>query len=191
VPCTIRSTFIGDFKLGDNICFNLDLLTLLYNHYALADVRGRALLRKPIILILVSITEAVLYDLHHRIRHFTWEGVQNIGYVVADYVRSLRRLDELEKLTVSARKNDFFELADTRFYDDLDQLRRLRNRIHIQNIKGDFEPDDGNAFTDVRKVLAERVLEKTLRTMVSKYDRGPEFNYVGDFVLPWQPYFPD
>jgi hypothetical protein len=62
----------------------LQLLTLLYDSYAFADARGRALLRKPIIVILVSITEAVLYDLHQRIRWFVWEGVQNIGRVVAD-----------------------------------------------------------------------------------------------------------
>lgn len=191
MPCTIRSTFIGNYKLGDNICFNLNLLALLYDNYSRADLRSRGLLRKPIILILVSITEAALYDLHQRIRWFVWEGVQNIGHVVADYVRGLRKLDELQKLTVSAQKHDFFELADTAFYDDLDQLRRLRNRIHIQNVKNDFEPDDANAFTEARKVLAERVLEKTLRTMLRKYDRGPEFNYVSDFVLAWEPYFPE
>lgn len=101
--------------------------------------RGRVLLRKPIILILVSIIEAVLYDFHRRIRIFAWEGVQNVGYVVADYVRG-ERLDELEKLIVSAKKHDFLRIG---------------------------------------------------RAMLSKYDRGPGFNYVGDFVLPWDPYFPD
>ena len=145
-------------------------------------------MRKPIIVILVSITEAVLYDFHRRIKTFTWEGVQNVGNVVAEFVRG-KRLDELEKLTVSARKHDFFDLAETAFYDDLDQLRRLRNRIHIQNVKNDFEPSDFKAFTEDRKVIAERVLEKTLRTMLRKYDRGPDFNYVSDFVLPWEPYF--
>jgi hypothetical protein len=188
VPCTIRSSFIDSYKLGDNICFNLQCLDFLYDTYSVADLRKRALLRKPIILMLVSITEAVLYDFHRRIKLFTWEGVQNVGHVVAVYVRG-KQLDELEKLIVSARKHNFFELEPA-FYDDLNQLRRLRNRIHIQNVKRDFEPYDADAFSEPRKVLAERVLEKTLRTMLSRYDRGPSFNYVNDFVLPWEPYFP-
>ena len=61
------------------------------------------------------------------------------------------------------RKHDFFELADTAFYDDLDQLRRLRNRIHIQNVKNDFEPDDANAFTEGRKVADCRENCRTTR----------------------------
>jgi hypothetical protein len=114
--------------------------------------------------------------------------VTNIANTVAAYVRG-KQIDELEKLIASAKKHDFFDLRDTSFYEKLDELRRLRNRVHIQNKKADFEPDDANAFSEARRVLAERVLEKTLRTMLQKYDRGPQFNFVEDFSLPWRPHF--
>jgi hypothetical protein len=63
----IKSKFIGNFKLGDNIVHNLNVLGLLYRVYANEDNDGKRLLCKPIILLLVSIIEAVLHDLHHRI----------------------------------------------------------------------------------------------------------------------------
>lgn len=81
-------------------------------------------------------------------------------------------------------------MADPRFYDRLDDLRRLRNRVHIQNVKKDFEPDDYDAFNEERKRLAERALEKTLRTMSAKYSRGDNYHYVADFELPWNEHFP-
>jgi hypothetical protein len=68
-------------------------------------------------------------------------------------------------------------------------LRRLRNRIHIQNSKGHFEPDEFSAFTESRKIKAEKVLERTIKTMAQKYDRGAEYKYVSDFELPWNEHF--
>jgi hypothetical protein len=67
---SIESKFIGNFKLGDNIVHNLNVLDLLYRVYADEDNEGKRLLCKPIILLLVSIIEAVLYDLHDRIKFF-------------------------------------------------------------------------------------------------------------------------
>jgi hypothetical protein len=83
---SIESTFIGNFKLGDNIVHNLNVLDLLYRVYAAEDNGGKRLLCKPIILLLVSIIEAVLYDLHDRIRFFTIEGVKNIPVSVTQYI---------------------------------------------------------------------------------------------------------
>jgi hypothetical protein len=186
----ISSNFIGNFKLGDNINHNLEILALLYRQYKVADKYDKRLLCKPIILLIVSIIEAVLHDLHFRIRKHTFEGVRNVTETVADYVRQLRRVDELEKYIVSAKKHDFFDAADSKFYESMDELRRLRNRIHIQNTKNDFEPDEFKAFTESRKKQAERVCEKTLKTMATKFTRGAEYGYVGDFNVPWTEHFP-
>jgi hypothetical protein len=183
----VDSSFIGDFSLGDNINHNLRVATLLYEHFATADTDKKRLLCKPIILTLVSVTEAMLHDLHVRIRTFTIEGVLNIPSEIVDYVRG-KRIDELEKYIASARKHNLFDANDSTFYDSLDQLRRLRNRIHIQNTKGDFEEKEYNAFTDARKTLAEKVLEKTAKTMASKYPRDK--HYVDPFEFPWKEHFP-
>lgn len=54
-------------------------------------------------------------------------------------------------------------------YDALDELRRLRNRVHIQNEQNDFERDDSAAFfTSERKLRAEKALEKTIKALAQK-----------------------
>ena len=188
---TVGSGFIGNFKLGDNINHNLAVLALLYRYSREGDAESKRLLCKPITILLVSVIEAVLHDFHSRIRTFTWEGVINLPPSISEYVRSLRRIDELEKYIASAKKHDFFDAADQGFYDQLDELRRIRNRVHIQNLKGDFEANDFNAFNDRRKVLAEKVLEKTMKVMLAKYPRTTDVQgYVAPFILPWNEHFP-
>lgn len=183
----IESKFIGDFKLGDNINHNLKILALLYEQYAKGDDAQKLLLCKPITLLLVSIIDAILYDLHWRIRTFTKEGVRNVLKSSIVYIRSLKKMDTLEKYIASAKKNGLLGPTNDQLYADLDTLRRLRNRIHIQNTKKDFEPDEINAFSTVRKLLAEKAIEKTLKVMAEKYAR--ETNFVDDFTLPWEPHF--
>jgi hypothetical protein len=185
----IRANFVGSFKVGDNINHNLRVLTLLYSYFENVDNNKKRLLCKPIILIIISIIEAVLHDFHGRIRAYTKEGVSTLAEDVINYIRG-KHIDELEKYIMSAKKHDFFDMNDTKFYDTLDSFRKLRNRIHIQNTKNDFESDEYVAFNEKRKVVAEKLLEKTLVVMSEKYSRN--FNgYVQDFELPWDKHFHD
>src|SRR5216683_6894773 len=101
---TVPSNFIGTFKTGDNINYNLSILRLLYDQFGSGQDLDKQLLRKPIIVTLVSITEAILYDFHRRTRDFTIEGVETLADQVVDYIRG-RKLEEFEKCIVSARKH--------------------------------------------------------------------------------------
>jgi len=184
----ISANFIGDFKTGDNINYNFRLLAILYRHYEAAEEDEKRLLCKPIIIILVSIIEAVLHDFHMRIRVFTREGVKNLADSVISYVQG-KELDELAKYIASAKKHDLFEAADVRFYDDLTELRKLRNRIHIQNAQSLRPADEEEAFSEAKMTLSERALEKVLKTMTSKYARGRVSQYVSDFKCPWEAHF--
>jgi hypothetical protein len=189
MPFTVRPNFIGSFKLGDNINSNLRTLALLYNYYEEGDIANKTLLRKPITIIIISIIEAVLHDFHSRIRAFTAEGVASLTSDVILHIKGAK-IDELAKYIASAKKHDFFDMQNTKFYDALDDLRKLRNRIHIQNSKGDFEPNETDAFSVKRKVLAEKVLEKVLKAMNEHHGRRVS-GYVQDFELPWDEYFPE
>jgi hypothetical protein len=111
---TYESKFIGDFKLGDNIVFNLSILKCLYKYRAEGNSAQRRYLQKPITLLNISIIEALLYDFHLRIKSFTREGVA-LPQNVLDNIRE-KKIDEFEKYIASARKNDFFDLKDTMFY---------------------------------------------------------------------------
>jgi hypothetical protein len=184
---TIESKFIGDFKLGDNINRNLEILELLYNQFDGSDDDDRRLLCKPIILLLASIVEAVLYDLHTRIKLFTREGVQNLTTSAINYIR-LAKIDDFAKYIDSAKKHNLFDDADKSFYEQMHEIRRLRNRIHIQNEKKDLPRDEYQAFTTDKKRLTERVLEKTLLTLADKFSRDQD--HVESFSLPWDTHFP-
>ena len=185
----VESDFICIFKIGDNINYNLRVLKLLYNIESQEDAK-KILLYKPIIITIASICEAVLYDFHVRIRSNTVEGVQNIAQEVISRIRG-KKIDEFGKYIASAKKNDFFDSSHSSLYDELDKLRKLRNRIHIQNTKNYFEPDEWKAFNVDRKIMAEKVLERILKHMHEKYKRPASVTgYVDDFELPWEEHFP-
>lgn len=180
---------MGNFKLGDNINHNLRVLSLLYDYQSKCKADKKVLLCKPIIIILVSICEAVLYDLHMRLRTYTSEGVRNIAQNVIDYIRA-KKIDEFGKYIASAQKHDFFDAEDSTFYEVLGSLRKLRNRIHIQNSKKHFELDEEEAFNHNRQIKAEKALEKVLKIMSAKYSRNEALtDYVADFELPWNEHF--
>jgi preprotein translocase subunit SecA len=185
---TIESKFIGDFKIGDNINHNLKILEVMYKRYAEADDAEKRLLCKPIVVLLVSLIDAVFCDLHTRIKTFTREGVENIIASSIEYIRTRKKMDDLEKYIASAKKHGLIELLDHKLYDDLDELRKLRNRIHIQNTKNYPPRNEYDAFTSDKKLLAEKAVERTFRVMANKYAR--KLDYVDSFSLPWEPHFP-
>ena len=180
---TISSNFIGSFKLGDNIVYNLEILSEFYSNQNSGNVRQQKLMRKPIIVLIASIAEAILFDLYLRIENFTREGVPNIPEAVLEEIRT-KTLDQFAKyIDNSKSKNLLVGCPD--IYDNLHTLRMLRNRIHIQNSKNHFEPDDEAAFTSDRQNTAEITLECLMKIMERDYTRSGVGSFVDDFVLPW------
>ena len=186
---TINAGFIGDFKLGDNINHNLRILSYLYQRQNDPLDSDAWLLRKPIIIFIASICEAVLYDLHWRMNVYTNEGVTGIASSVLGYVR-LKKIDEFEKYIASAKKHSILGPKTESIYDELEQLRKLRNRVHIQNKKNHFESNDSTAFSSSRQITAEKSLEKLLKIVSANHPRPAHAaSYVADFDLPWGEHF--
>lgn len=186
---TVKSDFIGSFKLGDNINHNLKILSLLYKIESTCSADEKKMLQKPMIITIASICEAVLHDFHFRIRAYTKEGVRNLAVNIINGIRG-KKIDEFEKYIASARKNELFGTKESKLYDDLEELRKLRNRIHIQNVKRHLEPDEILAFRHERKVLSEKTLEQVLKQLVEKYPRPPgATGFVKEFELPWEEHF--
>lgn len=183
---SLPANFIGSYKIGDNINYNLRALNVLYDFKnSTAENNKKELLSKPIIICMASIVEAILYDFHLRIKIFTIEGVNNLAKDVIDYIRN-KEIDEFEKLIASAKKHNLFGVIDDKFYEKLDFLRQIRNRVHIQNKKRLLPADEHEVFTENNIELAELILEKIIKTMVLKFSRKIEnSNYVSDFILPW------
>jgi hypothetical protein len=102
-------------------------------------------------------------------------------------IRTQKNIDDFGKYIASAKKHGLIEPSGDKLYGDLDELRKLRNRIHIQNTR-DYPPrNEFDAFTNDKKLLAEKAVEKTFRVMATKYAR--KLDYVDNFNLPWEPHF--
>ena len=74
----IKSNFIGNFKDGDNIVYNLKVLGVLYQKYKISNIYDQKLLSKPIIILIVSVIEAIFHDLFFRISSLTSEHITHI-----------------------------------------------------------------------------------------------------------------
>lgn len=183
---SVPGNFFCLFKTGDNVLYNLSTLNYLYEVYEKATLENKEKLLKPIILTEVAVTEAILHDFHLRIRANVIEGVVGLGTDVVNYVRG-KQIDELEAYIASARKHDFFSEANSNFYDRLDELRKIRNRIHIQNTRRYRPADEDMIFTETTKISAEKCLEKVAKTISVNHPRpGNLQDYVGDLHFPWR-----
>ena len=176
---TISSKFIGDYKLGDNIVYNLAILRELYAFQKAGTSEQQDLLRKPIIVTIASVAEAVLFDHYFKIKHFTREGVTNIPIFLLDKIRP-KKIDQFAKYIADARSNDFLQDSSSEIYDSLTQLRKLRNRIHIQNTANDHPKDEIRAFNAQQQTFAERTLEELLKYMSENHPRPLVNKYVKD-----------
>ncbi|MEX0332158.1 MAG: hypothetical protein AB3N64_12105 [Puniceicoccaceae bacterium] len=183
---TICSDFMGSFRLGDNIVHNLGTLKVLYEVQNNGSYEVRKFLRKPIIVTIGSIAEAVLYDLYLRINSYVLEGVPNIPESVIEEIRT-KTIDEFAKYITNAKSKNLLG-EDPSIYDALDELRKLRNRVHIQNSKNHFESGEWDAFSLNRQRSSEKTLERLLTIMESKYTRKGVGGFVGSFELPWEPH---
>lgn len=183
----IESNFFCIFKTGDNIVYNLRTINYLYEIYERGNDEQKKLLVKPIVILLAAIVEAILYDFHLRIRANRHEGITNLHDDVIAYIRG-KNIDEFEKYIASARKHNLFDRQSESFYKKLDELRLVRNRIHIQNKKF-LEPRDENlVFREEAKVLAEKCIEVVTGVMNKKYGR-PMQTYVDQLSFPWDEHF--
>lgn len=179
---TYESSFVGDFKLGDNIVFNLSTLRYLYELYEAGNDQHKRYLQKPITILNISIIEALLHDFYTRMKTFTREGVAGVSKDILARI-GIGNYDEFGNLISSAKRYDFFDQKHNSFYETLDELRKLRNRVHIQNTKRQLEPDDHAAFSAARMIQSEQALERVIETLQRKYPRKQ--SYTGSFVLPW------
>jgi len=189
---SVPATFFSDFRIYKNVKYNLNVLDELYAAYNQEDYYRKLFLLKPIIVIEVSIIEALLYDFLLRVRRNIREGVDGLDEDIMTMIRtSDYNLSQFGALIAIAEKNDLFNERDSKFYSRLIELSHLRNRVHIQNIHKNEPLAEMEAFTDRRKISAERCLEKVAFTLSSKYPRP---DHVRKYLLtnlsfPWEKHF--
>ena len=136
---------------------------------------------------ITSILEAVLHDFHERVQLNIHEGVVNLDHQTVEEIRT-KSASAFDTYISLAKKHGFFGEAEDGLYDDLEKLRKARNRVHIQNLKNNKPYDESRLFTPHLKFIAELCLERVFFTMHNKYPRPNHVhNQVQPFIVPWEP----
>lgn len=178
----ITGTFMWSFKKGDNIVYNLEIVWELYD--AKSRATNKKKYNKPIIVTLVSVIECILDDFAYRIRGHVHDTVPNISQADIATFRT-KKYDKLEHYIAASKRFNLFGRPDS-FYDLLDELRKARNRVHIQNSTNQLAADEYNVFTDALLVKAQGAFEIVLGTMIVKFPRGSRTVAPHSVPLPWR-----
>lgn len=189
---TVSGSFIGKFKIGDNIHYNLKVLNILYLSLKNLPSEHQIYLEKPITVILVSICEAIIHDfIFFRSKNFTREGISGLSKKNLEVLRSSNPWN-FEKKIQLVKKLNLLNTEDQNTYTYLEKLAQLRNRIHIQNEKQNFEDDEHLVFKKIRRVEAEKMVELLMKRLLELYPRPAHITmseHVEDFKLPWKSHF--
>lgn len=181
---TIPAVFIGSFKIGDNISWNLDTLDLLYQYYNKGSDEEKSLLTKPIVTLIAFIIEAILYDFRGRARVHTREKSVKIPPILISVFQN-KSNDQFNFYIEQARKHNLFDTRTIEICERLDDLRLLRNRVHIQNKENQLPRDERDAFDLESKQEAEFLLKYIMKYMEENHPR-PKGAWLGyDFMLPF------
>lgn len=176
--------FFWDFKRMDNTNYNFEILETLCR--VKKDNGDNSYFNKPIIITIVSIIECILYDFVRRVTEHRRELIPNLDQTAVDDTRG-KILDQLEPLVAHIRKNNLLRASTgDSIYDDLDYLRRVRNRIHIQNYQQQLARDEHNIWTDSNIKMAGQTLERVCEVLCHVYPRpNADFVSITDFPRHW------
>lgn len=178
----ITGTFMWNFKKGDNIIYNLEVVWELYE--AMARSTDKRKFNKPITVILVSIIECILDDFAYRIRGHVNDTIPNIPQADIEMFRT-RKYDKLEHYIAASKRFNLFNKPAS-FYDSMDELRKARNRVHIQNSRNQLAADEFNVFTDALLAKAQQAVEVVLATMIVVFPRNGRTIAPNSVPLPWR-----
>ncbi len=182
--------FIWNFKHGDNIMYNFEILSALYK--ASDNTTNRNILNKPITITIVSIVEAILIDFLARIDQATHHlpgGVdretlekikveiekkkkpETVEDKLGERIYLRRKMYHYNEIIKILKKYEFFGKKDDVIYEQLTRFGEMRNRVHIENYYQNFEEREHRVFTSQRLNKLEGVLSILWKKMLTDYKR--------------------
>lgn len=141
----LNCNIFGDFKVGDNAVYNASLLCDLIE----ANENGK--LNKSIILQAASMIEVATIQIFYRARNYNREGVPRISEEDRQEIAE-KSIDKLAVIIDNLKKYGILDGLAAGTYEELHQLRKYRNKIHIYinvNVPG-ASRDEGKLFTAFR-----------------------------------------
>ena len=184
---SLLNQFIWEFKIGDNVSYNLNLVfSLIRDHNS---DRG-CNYSKPISILCVSIMEAILVDFLERLDKATYRFPESLGEskekiklrlskekqdfekVYEDETFKYRRLRNFGYKDIVSLFEEFSLLgSSTEVYVNLQNMGRFRNRVHIRNYFGNFERNESRTFSEVRTQKTINYMSKLFKYMEKNYSR--------------------
>ena len=185
-------SFIWSFKKGDNILYNFSILDEVYS--ARQKSIRKHLYAKPIILIIAAIVECVLEDFTQRIQQHSDEKIpilsnkviEDFKYIDRGSYLEVKELKKFNHFIDHAKKHKIFGvLPET--YNAMDLVRKLRNRLHIQNSEGDtLDRNESMIFTELNLRNSQDLLKLVLMKMTQTYPRPGAMKVdFGKVKFPW------
>lgn len=177
MPIVIDSldcNIFGDFKIGDNAAYNADLLSDLVE----ANKGGK--FNKSIVLQAASLIEVAAIQIFYRATHYNREGVPNIVEADRNTIAE-KQIDKFAVVIDNLKKYHVLDGLGAKIYDKLHNLRKFRNKIHIQSdvkLQG-ASCDEDELFTDDTTDCAIDLSWKVLNHLQDHYPRP---NVIKGFV---------
>jgi len=184
--------FNWNFKVGDNIKYNLDEIFYLYKikEEFCSNTKEKSFLNKHISITIVAIIEVIFHDFIVRLS----EATNHFPAIIDDKKRNeikkyinggkihfhskrigiklLRiRNYSLSQIFKILQKFELLEQKDSPIYQTLEKVTHFRNRIHIYNWFDNFEINEKDVFTEKRLDELEKVLVYVISVMEVKYAR--------------------
>ena len=150
--------------LLNNVCYNLQYLEFLEKEFAELEVSSviHVMLLKSYVLTASSIIEGLFGNLIQQ-RGWTLSSETKKGH----HTREKTFAEEITIIEEQCRKNN----SDASIFSDIDKLRKLRNRIHLQKSEN-ITDHDYNTFDENVKTEAGRLLYIILTS--NEFSKNPE-----------------
>ena len=177
--------FFWSFKMMDNVNYNFQIIEALY--LAKKQNGNNMLFNKPITILIMAIIECMLYDFIVRIHTYSNDPFPNITQSIVSYLRGINQTDQLKIIIPRIKSQNLLRAsAGDSIYDDLEHLRNVRNRLHIQNKYNMLHKDEHRVFTQDNLKTAEQCLEKVCNVLCNVYPRWKRSPMsMNEFPRPW------
>jgi hypothetical protein len=176
----IACNFTGDFKVGDNLVLNADALR------ALVESNKDKVFNKLIVVQAGAMVEAALGQIIYRAKHHTLEGVPEMSEEDRSAIEG-KKADSLNNIIAVIKKHKILDDLGAGIYDELEKLRKYRNKIHIYlnvDIEG-VSRDEDTAFSDEICTWALKLNVRILKYLSEKRARPKALHqYVNALLVP-------
>lgn len=181
--------FFWNFKRMDNVNYNFEILEKLYQ--AKSILHGDEYFNKPIITQIVSIIECCLFDFTERIKGRVHDPLPNVDSSKESFFKKSKDTDEFRKIIARIESQNLLQIPKSdNLYKDLDYVRKVRNRIHIQNSRNELDynkyKDEFSVYTESALLKSQECFERVIDFLSNSSPRwGKPPIPMSEFPRPW------